>query len=177
MQQKRWGIQGAILVLLAGGFFVTWWNSRTGAGQMNQPIQFSHALHSKNNVKCLVCHPYYETTARAGLPGVETCRRCHEDVIQVGPEERKIEAYYQSGREIPWKRIYRVPSHVFFSHRRHVALGRIECRICHGEVAALREPVAEPLKALKMDDCIDCHRRQQEKTSIRNVNECIRCHR
>ena len=65
-------------------------------GGAGQPIQFNHARHTQNNVKCIQCHPYYESTARAGMPGVNTCRRCHEGVIRIGPEESKIEEAYRS---------------------------------------------------------------------------------
>ena len=169
-------------VILAPLLMVGWHLSHTDKlsaadGGAGQPIQFNHARHTQNNVKCIQCHPYYENTARAGMPGVNTCRRCHEGVIQVGPEERKIEEAYRSNQEIPWKRVYQVPRNVFFSHRSHVVLGEIECSTCHGDVASYQLPLVKPLVVLMMDDCISCHKRQQQKTGLEDVEECIRCHR
>ncbi len=72
--------------------------------------------------------------------------------------------------EIPWKRLYRVPPDVYFSHRRHVVLGEIECQTCHGDIGKSSMPPSRPLK-ISMKKCLKCHER-------RNVNnDCISCHR
>ena len=178
----KMGVGFLALLLMVGFWLLSHTEKTLGADSgADQPIQFDHALHTKNNVKCIVCHPYYENTARAGMPGVNTCRRCHEGVIQVGPEERKIEEAYLSNQEFSWKRLYEVPRDVFFSHRSHVVLGEIECGACHWEIASLPRPLVKPPVVFKMedcmDDCIECHKLQQEKTNLDDVEECIRCHR
>lgn len=178
VNRSKVGMWVLALLLMVGG----WWLGHTerslaADSGTDQPIQFNHALHRQNNVDCIVCHPYYGNTARAGMPGVNTCRRCHEGVMQVGPEERKIEEAYLRNQEIPWKRMYEVPRNVFFSHQLHVVLGKIDCSTCHGEVSTRKLPLVKPLVELKMDDCIDCHKRQQEKTSLDDVEDCVRCHR
>lgn len=172
---SRWLASMAALALVSA--FGGVWIAHARGTVVEQPIQFNHALHIRNNVSCIVCHPYYETTARAGMPGVNTCRRCHEGVIEVSSEQRKIEAYYESNREIPWQRVYKLPDYVYFSHRRHVVLGGIQCKTCHGDIAHRQKPLTAPLVSLKMADCIACHTREQKKTQLNNVHECIRCHK
>ena len=45
-------------------------------------------------------------------------------------EVRKIAAAAESGEEIPWVPVYRVPDIVFFSHKEHLAAGET-CATCH----------------------------------------------
>ncbi|MDH3216828.1 MAG: cytochrome C, partial [Candidatus Krumholzibacteria bacterium] len=74
-------------------------------------------------------------------------------------------------RKIPWAKVYRVPSHVYFSHRRHATLGQIECATCHGNVEEMTEPFARPHAPISMNKCMECHDRNGVD------NECTRCHR
>ncbi len=136
-----------------------------------QPIAFNHAKHVRNHVPCATCHPLFREHARAGMPGVKTCVRCHEDVIYRTPEKDKIQAYYQANNEIPWRRVYRVQPHTYFSHRRHTAIAKLDCADCHGAVARFSEPITEPVRPIRMSGCLDCHKRS--KASV----DCVDCHR
>jgi len=82
-----------------------------------------------------------------------------------------VVAAVENSEEIIWNRIYELPDHVYFSHRRHIALGKIECAQCHGDIHAFETPPLIPFVALTMDFCIDCH--DEHKVN----NDCLACHR
>jgi c(7)-type cytochrome triheme protein len=84
---------------------------------------------------------------------------------------RALKAYIDQKKEVPWVRIYRLPDHVYFSHRRHVGAGKLRCQTCHGQVQQFTEPAPRPVVEPTMDNCIDCHR--QKKASV----DCNACHR
>lgn len=142
-----------------------------------QPIAFNHQIHIQNNVGCITCHQYYPNYSTAGIPGVETCTKCHEDVIYLTPDKEKIQKYYKSGEEIPWKLMSSVPAHVYFSHSRHVTFGKVDCAECHGDVASWTRPPLEPEINLDMNMCIQCHQKMQERTKLAEPYNCNRCHR
>ena len=143
-----------------------------------QPIAFNHQLHVYNNVPCLVCHASAASGQGAGLPGVVVCRRCHEDVLYESPEEAKIRVAASSGHDLQWLPVYALKSFVYFSHRRHVMLGKLECRACHGDVDMRSrpfEPGARPFGGRDgMAACITCH---EESHSAYAGVDCVNCHR
>jgi len=139
-------------------------------GGIKQPLAFNHKIHLENDVECLDCHPYFEDHASSGKPALETCSNCHEEPLGESEEERKLTEYLESGKEIEWQRLYRVPEDVYFSHRRHVTLGNIECRICHGNIGEASKPPSKPVR-LTMKKCMKCHEEQEAD------NDCIACHR
>ncbi len=142
--------------------------------EIRQPIAFNHKKHVDNNVPCSFCHRHYKDTYYAGIPQTNVCITCHEDVIYVTPEKKKIEQYYQQKQPIPWKQIYKGPDYAFFSHRLHVKVGKIDCQKCHGEVQKMTQPFTRQPIPLKMKYCIQCHEKVQK---ISNPYECIDCHR
>ena len=139
--------------------------------KLEQPIAFNHQKHIQNHLACVTCHPLSEQYARAGMPGVKTCVRCHEDVIYRKPEKDKIQSYYRSNQEIPWQRVYRVKSHAYFSHRRHTAIAKLNCVECHGQVADYDKPITQPFMEIKMNNCLACH--EEKQASV----DCVDCHR
>lgn len=123
-------------------------------------------------MECVDCHRYVQSHARATIPNIEVCADCHFDEPATdSPEEAKLLAYVNEGRKIPWNKVYRVPSHVYFSHRRHTVLGQVECTTCHGNVGEMSEPLHKQLVTVKMARCIKCH----EGSGV--DNDCTRCHR
>ena len=79
--------------------------------------------------------------------------------------------YIEAAERVPWKKIYRVPDHVYFSHRRHTMLAEIACEICHGEMRTLETPMQGAAVAMSMDFCMDCHYATEVS------NDCLHCHR
>lgn len=153
---------GALILLLLIGVGFT---SRTG-----QPISFNHKKHAEQGLECDACHRYYKTQNFSGLPDIATCLECHKEPITKSLEEEKIRQFQKKGEEIPWKQIYEEPDHVFFSHRRHVVLGKIQCQTCHGNIGQTEKPPSKPWVKMTMDWCMNCH----VKNKV--TNDCIACH-
>ena len=135
-----------------------------------QPLAFNHKAHKEADIDCSVCHEYFEKEEYSGIPSTETCALCHGEDAQA-PELRRLARYVSAGEEIPWKRLYAVPSHVYYSHRRHVVSGKIACAECHGVIGELAEPPKYALVNQSMQWCIDCHEARGAST------DCIHCHR
>jgi len=158
---------GIVALVLVGGLV-----SRALEPEVRQPIRFNHNLHvEKNGLACDTCHQYFADYPQAGLPKLEVCGTCHAAPMGQSSEEGKVRSYVESGKEIPWARVYRVPDHVYFSHRRHVTLGKVECQNCHGKVKERKTPFVKPVVNLSMNFCIDCHKQR------RVTSDCNACHK
>lgn len=139
--------------------------------EVRQPVAYSHALHlTEAGMDCVECHIGVETQLKATLPSIKRCKSCHTKSKTGSPDEALVVEAVISGTEIPWNRIYELPDHVFFSHRRHVKSGKVSCTVCHGEMEKLTEPATGPLKPFTMDTCMSCH----DNKSI--SNDCLTCH-
>jgi len=137
-----------------------------------QPIAFNHRLHvQENGLECVECHTYVKTQTFAGLPSIEKCLECHEEALTDSPEEEKIRQAAATAAPLAWNRLYKVPDHVYYSHRRHVAAGQIPCAECHGPIAEATTPPPKALNEITMKFCMACH----ERTGI--TNDCIACHK
>jgi hypothetical protein len=78
--------------------------------------------------------------------------------------------FQKAGTPIKWTSLYNQPDHIFFSHRRHVKLGQIECGICHGNFDERTTPPSRPLVNLTMNACMECHKKRKAD------NDCLVCH-
>ena len=138
-----------------------------------QPINYNHKVHiEKAGMNCTDCHAYAEKLASASIPTLETCQNCHNDTpLSQSPEETKLLNHVAEKKEIPWARIYKLPDHVYFSHRRHVVRGKLDCAECHGVMAELTEAVSIPAKPVTMENCLRCHQKTNAST------DCLACHR
>jgi len=137
---------------------------------VTQPVQFNHLAHTKRGLQCNFCHQYAQKADFAGLPRLTVCATCHRAKISSSEEAEKVRVYVKDRKEIPWHRIYRMPSHVNFSHQRHVTVGKLECKQCHGDIKNSAVPQVRPAVALTMSKCIACH--DQRKVST----DCLACH-
>ncbi len=139
-------------------------------GRVRQPIAFNHKKHLAQGLTCEICHTAVAEGTRAGIPTVETCLTCHSDPQTKSAEEAKVRGYGDRKEAIPWKVVHRIPAHVYFSHRRHVALAKLDCAPCHGKVAARTKPFTRPAVNFSMDFCMRCHRKANANT------DCLSCH-
>jgi hypothetical protein len=156
----------AAVLVVVGTFFL---GSR---GSVHQPIAFNHSKHVEGlGLPCTTCHLYAETGTRATIPNIEVCRMCHTAPLTESPEEALLVEYIQSGQPIPWRKVYWVPEHVYFSHRRHTSVAGIACETCHGAVGERGTPVTRPMVKITMDRCVECHQ------SAAASRDCISCHR
>lgn len=139
---------------------------------IQQPIRFNHKLHVEDlGLDCTDCHLYAESGARATIPNIGVCADCHEEAQTESQAEERLVNYVQEGDPIPWRKVYWVPNHVYFSHRRHTSIGEIACETCHGQMRERTLPVQRPAARLTMEACMDCH------AEAGAPNDCILCHR
>ena len=137
-----------------------------------QPIAFDHSVHAEEGLTCLECHTGADKGPYARLPAIQSCMLCHEEPQGEDPEELKVAAYAEDPGWIPWREVNRYAGHVYFSHEAHVRFAEMDCAECHGDVAALEEPLTESqLGPLTMTWCMDCHAERDVS------NDCILCHK
>ncbi|MFI5182506.1 MAG: cytochrome c3 family protein [Thermoanaerobaculia bacterium] len=138
---------------------------------VSQPIAFNHQKHTKDlDLACPTCHLTVEKEAFSSLPDAEVCASCHSEPQGKSEEEKKLVQLLKAGTPLSWEPLFRQPSHIFYSHRRHVAVAKIDCSVCHGAIAASTVPPGR-VRRLRMNDCISCHRRTGAST------DCTTCHR
>jgi len=150
--------------------------------QKQQPIDFNHALHMELvDDGCQSCHFFREDGSYSGVPALEQCIGCHEEVQGDSPNEAKfVEEYVAKEREVPWLVYSRQPDCVFFSHAAHIYKAGMDCVTCHGHIGESESlKVYEenritgysrdiwgkniagfkknPWDRMKMDDCAECH--------------------
>jgi len=129
--------------------------------QPDQPVWFSHKVHAgQNQIDCKYCHFTADNSMHAGIPPVETCLNCHNQVKEgkkTGTVEiDKIHAAFENNEPIEWIKVYNLPDHVYFNHAQHVNVGKLDCARCHGDVEKMDEIIQIP--DLSMGWCIECHR-------------------
>jgi hypothetical protein len=160
-----------------------------------QPIDFNHAFHvTQVDNGCESCHFFRSDGTFSGVPKLEQCIDCHDEIQGIDPDEIKfVEDYVSKEREVPWLIYSRQPDCVFFSHAAHIKGADMDCVTCHGHIGE-----SESLKVyqenritgysrdiwgeniagfkkntwdrMKMDDCAECHQTAAayiEKTGIK----------
>lgn len=167
----------ALFVLALATFFVlstaalTLTRVLTPSAATRQPIEFNHKKHvEENSLDCVECHEFTAEKPFSGLPAADLCAFCHAEAQGESAEELRLVQLLEEGAPLEWKPLFRQPPHVYYSHRRHVGVAKLDCQICHGSIAATEAPPAR-VERLKMDDCLDCHRREGA------TENCTACHR
>ena len=137
--------------------------------EITQPIAYSHKQHIGLGLACLDCHITADTSAAATIPSVTKCMLCHAKIAKDKPEIKKIAAFAESKREIPWQRVYGFAptALVKFRHAPHVARN-IACATCHGDMP--NATTAQRLVNHSMGTCITCHRQNHAS------DDCTTCH-
>jgi c(7)-type cytochrome triheme protein len=152
------------------------------AAGVQQPLPFNHAKHMKGDWKCANCHPFVDQQAYAGLPRAVDCVDCHEKEMPKHPDSRamrqmtdRLRLLVAEHKDLPWVQVHRTAEYVYFSHRRHVEVAKLDCKVCHGDVAKMTKPFTEPAfpaaETRKMAWCTQCHQRKRAST------DCASCHR
>jgi cytochrome c553 len=163
--KKRWI---NYLILLLTGLFITHTLvieamalGRSEGYAPDQPVKFSHAVHSgQNGTDCLYCHSYAPESKTSGFPPENVCMNCHL-LIRNGTRSGAIEiakviSAYDSLKPIEWIKVYNLQDHVFFSHAQHISVGGVTCQECHGKVEEM--DIIKQIPDLSMGWCISCHR-------------------
>jgi hypothetical protein len=157
------GLAAAVLALI--------YRLSLASGGVQQPIRYNHKKHVAMGLDCSGCHKYVMTASFAGLPTVDDCMTCHQAPVSESPEAKKIARFAKDPGGIPWRQVYSVPTHVFFSHRRHAQLAKIGCEVCHGDMKNRTEPVERPVRKMTMAWCMNCHKRHGASL------DCVACHK
>ncbi len=137
---------------------------------VTQPIQFNHQKHVQGvGLECSTCHEYFSTGNHSGLPTLALCKGCHAEALTSSPEEQKL---LKLSDPLPrFQKLFRLPDHTRYSHRRHVVSGGLACQTCHGAIASTTTPPPAPLVRITMATCTNCHAERGVKT------DCTQCHR
>jgi hypothetical protein len=170
MTKSKKTLFGIFVILIISMVAFRWHEFFAGA-EIKQPLEFSHKVHTEA-VQCEDCHADIKKPYYAGLPDIKVCMGCHQgEPVSNSPEEKKLINYINNNKEISWKRLYKTPVHVYFSHNRHVSVAKLECETCHGAIGKTVKPPGKPLVAIEMSNCITCHKKNNVDTS------CVTCHK
>ncbi len=179
----------SIFLLLAGAYFMYGFFMQIGVDQNYSPIQpihFSHRIHAgSNGVDCKFCHSSARVSKHAGIPSLNVCMNCHQNIATVSDTtatEEYSKAFYDgeiqklyhavgwdaenqkyTGKTEPvkWVRIHNLPDFAYFNHSQHVSVAGVECQTCHGPVQTYE--IQKQFAPLTMGWCIDCHRQTDVK--------------
>jgi len=161
------GAFAAALLALAGLYYYGPQDYTNVGSAPAQPVAFSHAQHAGQlGLSCLYCHTGVQESSVARIPSTQTCMNCHQAIKTDSPKLALVKASWETGKPVPWIRVYKTPDFVFFNHSAHVTRG-VGCVSCHGPVNEM--PVVVHNQSLSMGWCLDCHRHPEDK--LRPVNE------
>tara|TARA_B100001013_G_C24597931_1_gene437575 strand:+ start:623 stop:1216 length:594 start_codon:yes stop_codon:yes gene_type:complete len=180
---------GGLLIAGVAVFFLfnAWFGLPVGAQAPDQPIDYPHTTHAGSveygglGLDCTFCHRNVAEGAAATVPSVQQCMFCHKQITGTSDKAKteisKLRELSDSGQPVNWKRVHRLPDHVEFVHDAHIryfseknGVSTSEvCSTCHGDVASMVK--VKQVRALKMGDCVDCHRKYSAPT------DCTTCHR
>lgn len=136
-----------------------------------QPFPFPHHLHAgTRQIDCKYCHRGTDKGNMAGVPSVQDCWQCHQNLTKPGTQKAGqngvavlnqpnvnllLKQYVEAKKEIDWFKVYDLPEHVKFPHRAHINAG-FACAKCHGPVEKMQ--VVQMQQKPHMGWCIQCHR-------------------
>lgn len=141
-------------------------------------LTFPHDFHAGTlQLECTFCHRAASESRVATVPAVEQCMFCHKAVGLANPNAQLVRAAWESGEPLNWVRQHRIPDHTQFQHEPHITAG-FTCSTCHGDVASMTQvvQVVTPQGGLlKMGDCINCHKGNNDLGLIAPT-QCAICH-
>ena len=174
-----------ILLLLSSAYFAYGYMMQIGVDQGYMPIQpihYSHKIHSgANQIECQYCHSSARVSKHSGIPSLNVCMNCHENIAEYNGEEdlekgytkefytneikklykavgwdEETQSYTGDTEPVKWVRIHNLPDFVYFNHSQHVSVAGVDCNKCHGPVEEME--ILYQYSSLTMGWCIDCHR-------------------
>ena len=179
-----------ILLLLSSAYFAYGYLMQVGVDQGYMPIQpihYSHKIHAgANKIECQYCHSSARISKHSGIPSLNVCMNCHENIADYNGEEdlekgytkdfytneiKKLykavgwdettQSYTGDTEPVKWVRIHNLPDFVYFNHSQHVTVAGIDCQKCHGPVEEME--ILYQYSPLTMGWCINCHRESNIK--------------
>jgi hypothetical protein len=175
---QRW-MTGAALLIVSLVTMTLLWRGQVSASETFPPgeaFRFNHQKHIAAGAECLFCHSNALNGVVAGVPSVQKCIGCHQNV-QVTSEAGQANVdvlfeYWEAGRPLEWEKTYDQPDFVYFPHQPHIE-GGVNCERCHGDVSQM-ETVRLAYR-INMGFCLHCHR-QQGADRIERLESCSTCH-
>ncbi len=159
-----------IVACVVAGFLLT---RARAVAVPEQPIAYSHRMHTEAGVQCLSCHSSAMRSPVAGIPSVQKCMGCHNVIGADSPVIQDVAGYWEREEPIPWVRVNVQPDFIDFNHQPHLGAG-LNCETCHGEVGQM--DAARPVAGMDMGWCLGCHLEQSEEKSTR-LADCLTCHK
>ena len=179
-----------IIFLLSSAYYVYGFLMQIGVDQGYmpvQPIHYSHKIHAgANQIECKYCHSSARVSKHSGIPSLNVCMNCHQNIAEYNGEEdlengytkefytneiKKLyaavgwdeenQSYTGNTEPVKWVRIHNLPDFVYFNHAQHVMVGEVECQTCHGPVEEME--IMYQYSPLTMGWCINCHRETNVK--------------
>jgi c(7)-type cytochrome triheme protein len=114
-----------------------------------------------------MCHANKDPGEAMGIAGASVCMQCHSAIKADSPAIQKVAEAARTAKPLKWRRVYEIPTYVFFSHRTHLNAENT-CEDCHGPVAQ-RDVLAREAD-ISMKGCMTCH------TAKKASNDCTTCH-
>ena len=174
-----------VLLLLSSAYFAYGYMMQIGVDQGYmpvQPIHYSHKIHSgANQIECQYGHSSARVSKHSGIPSLNVCMNCHENIAEYNGEEdlekgytkefytneikklykavgwnEETQSYTGDTEPVKWVRIHNLPDFVYFNHAQHVSVAGVDCNKCHGPVEEME--ILYQYSSLTMGWCIDCHR-------------------
>ncbi len=174
----------SIFFIIAASYFAFGYMMQIGVDQGYQPVQpihYSHKIHAGDNgIDCNFCHSSARKSKTSGIPSLNVCMNCHENISEVAEETANEEyskefydgeiaklykavgwdpdnhQYTGETEPVKWIRIHNLPDFVYFNHSQHVTVAGIACQTCHGEIQNMEE--VHQFAPLTMGWCITCHK-------------------
>ncbi len=186
--KKRIGYISITALLLAVSVILFQRDAQSVPEGPAQPVFFSHKIHAGDNqIPCQYCHSYVAISAKPGVPSVQKCIGCHNQIagkdevytdgavkINFNTEINKVKQYWEKKTPIPWVRVHYLPEHARFKHKPHIRRG-FECQTCHGEVQNMH--VVKRVHKLEMGWCITCHENNaKDEKELTRLKDCLTCH-
>ena len=174
-----------VILLLSSAYFAYGYMLQVGVDQGYMPIQpihYSHKIHAgANQIECQYCHSSAKKSKHSGIPSLNVCMNCHENIADYNGEEdlekgyskdfytneikklykavgwdEETQSYTGDTEPVKWVRIPNLPDFVYFNHAQHVTVAGVDCQKCHGPVEEME--ILYQYSPLTMGWCINCHR-------------------
>ena len=178
------------ILLLSSTYFAFQYMLQIGVDQGYMPIQpihYSHKIHAGDNqIECQYCHSSANKSKHSGIPSLNVCMNCHENIAEYNGDEdlekgytrdfytneiKKLykavgwdensQSYTGDTEPVKWVRIHNLPDFVYFSHAQHVTVAGVDCNKCHGPVEEME--VLYQHSPLTMGWCLNCHKETNVK--------------
>ena len=166
-----------VLIVALSLFSLAAYGIYTTQQPLEQPIDFPHSTHVKLGVQCLYCHPGALRGPSPGLPTINKCWGCHQQIAKTDTSDRlkPMRIRMENGTNFVWRPVAQVPDFVHFTHRPHVAAG-LNCENCHGDLSQM--DIYENPQVLNMGWCLDCHKEKagDDEEKFIKLTDCGTCH-